>query len=306
MTTSSTCQRNIDTAELEAVLANIDELPTIPETLINILNVIDDPNSEASDLAAAVRRDPPLMAKILKLANSPYYSPRGDIGDINRCVAVLGYRTVQQVAICVSVATVLVKAVTESEKEKEKELDYRELWRHSVVTGAIAKHLARITGYPDPEVIFTAGLLHDIGKFILELHAPSVYSTVVRGRTSKQCPLVDVEFETFGFDHANLAEAFARSWRFPELLARSFGSHHNEVIRDGGDNPFWHEAALVSLADYLANTIEPPRSDLGFDPVHVNAHALHLAANVTIESVEDNLDAIRESIVNASSYLNIS
>jgi len=302
VTTASICRKDINTSELEAVLANIDDLPTIPETLINILNVIDDPDSGAADLAAAVRRDAPLMSKILKLANSPYYSARGEIGDINRCVAVLGYRTVQQVAICVSVATVLVKAVTDSTGE----LDYRELWRHSVVTGAIAKHLARITGYPDPEAIFTAGLLHDIGKFILELHAPGTYSGVVRKRAQDQVALVDAEFETFGFDHALLAESFARSWRFPDILVRSFGSHHGEVTVDGRDNPFWHETALVSLADYLANTIEPTRSDLGFDPSYVNVHALHLAANVTIEAVEENLDSIRESITNASSYLNIS
>lgn len=301
MTTAIITRRPVNTSDLEAMLDSVDDLPTIPETLINILNVIDNPDSGASDLAAAVRLDAPLMSKILKLANSPYYSSRGEIGDINRCVAVLGYRTVRQVAVCVSVATVLVKAVTDTAGE----LDYRELWRHSVVTGAIAKHLAHITGYHDPEAIFTAGLLHDVGKFILELHAPGTYAEVVRGRLDDQVSLVDAEFAAFGFDHAVLAQAFAHSWRFPQVLVHAFGAHHSDPHADDSESPFWHEAALVSLADYLANTIEPPRSDLGFDPTHIDIRALHLAANVTVEAVEDNLDAIRESIGNASSYMNL-
>jgi putative nucleotidyltransferase with HDIG domain len=299
--TLSSTSRPVDTSALQVMLKSAEDLPTIPETLIHILNVIDDPGSGPADLAAAVRLDAPLMAKILKLANSPYYSPRGDIGDINRCVTVLGYRTVRQVAICISVATVLVKAVAASTGE----LDYRELWRHSVVTGAIAKHLARMTAHADPEAIFTAGLLHDVGKFILELQEPAAYSQVVRQRAQQKRPLVEVEWETFGYDHATLGEAFAREWRFPEILVGIFGNHHSDPAGSTGDDPHWRDTALVTLADYLANTIEPPRTDLGFDPMHVNVRGLHLAANVTVAAVEENLPAMREGVAKASSYLTL-
>ncbi len=302
MTTCIDSRNDVNAAELDAMLSSIEDLPSIPETLIHILNVIDDPDSGPAELADAVRRDAPLMAKILKLANSPYYSPRGGIADINRCVAVLGYRTVRQVAVCVSVASSVVSAVEESAGE----LDYRELWRHSVVTAAIAKHLAQLVDHPDPEEVFTAGLLHDIGKFVLELYAPEKYAQLVRERASDQARLVDVEFDTFGFDHAMVGECFARAWRFPEILARTFGSHHDESSGRDTGNPHWRDTALVTLADYLANTIEPARSDLGFDPSHCDVHALHLAANITVKAVEENLSAMRESIANASSYLSIS
>ncbi len=302
MMTCTITRSEIDRTEIDAVLASIEDLPSIPETLIHILNVIDDPDSGPAELAAAVRRDAPLMAKILKLANSPYYSSRGGIADINRCVAVLGYRTVRQVAVCVSVASAVVSAVEDSAGE----LDYRELWRHSVVTAAIAKHLAQLVGHADPEEIFTAGLLHDVGKFVIELHAPEMYAEVIRNRAQSQVRLSDAEFETFGFDHAMLGESFARAWRFPEILARTFGAHHDDLASADGEDASWHNTSLVALADYLANTIEPPRSDLGFDPTHTDVQTLHLAANVTIEAVEENLPAMRESIANASSYLNIS
>lgn len=287
--------------DLDHILASIEELPSIPETLIEILKVLDDPDSGPSDLAKVVRLDAPLMAKILRLANSPYYSSRGDITDINRCVSVLGYRTVRQVAICVTVATSMVSAVAKSKGR----LDYRELWRHSVVTGAIAKHLAGMTNYPDPEEVFTAGLLHDIGKFVLEMHAPEAYDRVILSRSENGGPLVDLEDEVFGFNHASIGEAFGSSWRFPEFMVVIFGRHHKGPSEQPTDKQTQQGLALVSLADYLANTMEPPRSDLGFDPREVDPAQLHACANLTVKAVEDELGEIRESVRLASTFLDL-
>ena len=128
--------------EIQELLDTIDDLATIPEVLFRILKVLDDPGSGAGDLAEVVRLDAPLTARILRLANSPYYAGRGELTDIHRCIAVLGYRTVRQVAICVTVATSVISAAAGAGGR----LDYRELWRHSVVTGALAKRLAELTG----------------------------------------------------------------------------------------------------------------------------------------------------------------
>lgn len=286
--------------DIQAMLAEVNDLPSIPETLIRILKVLDDPASGPADLTRVVRMDAPIMAKILRLANSPYYSSRGDLSDINRCVAVLGYRTVRQVAICITVATSLINSV----EKAGGQLDYRELWRHSVITGAIAKHLARMTGYPDPEEAFTAGLLHDMGKFVLEVHAPQIYARVVAERQRRGCTLSDLERGTFGFDHAELGAAFAESWRFPPLLVRAFAEHHREVV---GRARARHElaAAIVALADYLANTFEPPRSDLGFDPTVIDAARLHDTAGIAVELVEANRDAIGDAVDKAGAFLKL-
>ena len=80
----------------------------------------------------------------------------------------------------------------------------------------MAKHLAGLAGYPDPEEAFTAGLLHDMGKFVLELHAPEVYHKVVSDRSVDGRALISLEEEVFGFNHALLGQAFGKAWRFPE------------------------------------------------------------------------------------------
>ena len=111
MTAVGSIQESPISPALENLIREVEEIPTIPESLIQIMRVLDDPASGPANLASVVRLDAPLMSKILRLANSPYYNHQGNLSDINRCVAVLGYRTVRQMAVCVSVATSLVSAV---------------------------------------------------------------------------------------------------------------------------------------------------------------------------------------------------
>jgi putative nucleotidyltransferase with HDIG domain len=286
--------------DVQALLSEVTDLPSIPETLIHILRVIDDPASGPADLTRVVRMDAPVMTKLLRLANSPYYSSRGDLADINRCVAVLGYRTVRQVAICITVATSLISAV----EKAGGQLDYRELWRHSVITGAIAKHLARMAGHADPEEAFTAGLLHDLGKFVLEVHAPQVYARLVADRRVRGCPLSELERETFGFDHADIGGAFAESWRFPSVLVDAFAGHHTARVGRARTRDE-QVAALVALADHLANTLTPPRSDLGFDPAQSDPARLFEAAGMSPDVVEASRADLDDAVDKASAFLNM-
>ncbi len=290
------------TREIDRMLLEIEELPTIPETLIEILRVIDDPATGAADLARIVRLDAPLSAKILRLANSPFYGSHKDISDISRCIGVLGYRTLRNVAITLTVATNLVTAVARAGGR----LDYRELWRHSVVTGAVAKQLATMVNDPEPEEVFTAGLLHDLGKFVLALHAPEAYDKVVARRGKVRRHLSAIERESFGFDHAEVGGAFVASWRLPEILVRCVSDHHlMRRPQEATALRVERAAAIVSLADHLANKMVPSGSDLGSDPSLQQAGILHEAAGIPLALVECNLDEIRAAIVDATIFVDL-
>jgi HD-like signal output (HDOD) protein len=294
-------KRAIDPGQLQTMLSNFEELPTIPDILFQILKILDDPDSGSKELAEVVRLDAPLTARILRLANSPYYSARGDMVDIHRCIAALGYRTIRQVAICVSVATSLVSAAAKARGQ----VDYRELWRHSVATGAIAKHLADMAGYPDSEEVFTAGLLHDLGKFVFEIFSPATYGNVIASRKINGQTLVEAERDAFGFDHALLGEAFGFSWRFPEILHLCFG-HHHDLLNPGCETGTQaHALALVALADYLANTLVPSACDLGFDPENVCGDNLMTCAGLTPTAVADQYDALKDVVRQSSIFLDL-
>ena len=284
-----------------AVLCDVDDLPSIPETLILILRVLDDPNSSAQDLADVVRYDLPLMAKILRLANSPYYSGSGEFADIKSCVGVLGFRTVRQVAICVTIATSLVAACGHARGR----LDYRELWRHSVITGAFAKHLAQVAGLPYAEEIFTAGLLHDLGKFVLIIFAPEKYDQIILARADTDAFLPFLERAEFGFDHADAGASFATSWRFPKLLVLACAGHHEVVISGIVDEKLDRSLAVVRLADYLANTLEPAGSDLGFSASACDPPRLHADAGFTEETIAEQRPLLSEAVSSVQAFLDL-
>ena len=294
-------ERTIDPDQIQVMLTNFEELPTIPDILFQILKILDDPDSGASDLAEVVRLDAPLTARILRLANSPYYSSRGDMADIHRCIAVLGYRTIRQVAICVSVATSVIGAAARAKGE----LDYKELWRHSVATGAIAKDLAEMVDYQEPEEVFTAGLLHDLGKFILEIYSPQSYGQVIRSCRERQLPLVEIEREVFGFDHAVLGEAFGFSWRFPGMLTRCFGHHHDQPQTDCVPGSEGQAVALVALADFLAHTLVPSVGDLGFDSRSANLGDLCEAAGLAEDTVIAEFMSLQDAVGKSTIYLDL-
>jgi putative nucleotidyltransferase with HDIG domain len=287
--------------QLDALLDAIDELPSIPETLFRVLQIVDDPRSSAKSLADVIRFDAPLTAKILRLANSPFYNGGGELSDIRSCIAVLGFPAVRQVAICISVATRVVGEC----KRRECHLDYRALWRHSVSVGCIAKHLARELGDQDPEEVFTAGLLHDLGKFVLVLNAPSRYEHAIAERRRRREPLVHVEREAFGFDHTSAGQAFGMAWRFPRVLRAVARGHHGAVGAADGDARLDRRIALVALADHLAHVLEPLGSDLGQDPDLVDPDPLLRSCDLDWDGVLARERDIRDQLARSRAFLDI-
>lgn len=276
---------------LEELRDSLTELPTIPETLTQILELLEDPNSGARDLAEVIRADAPLAAKILRLANSPLYQKTRAINNIQECVSVLGYRTVRQVALCVAVISSLGKAC----EEHADVLDYRELWRHSVAVGALAGELSRRTGVGEPETVFLSGLLHDLGKFVLTVIQPRLYGEVISLRREKGLRLIDVEMHELGYDHTIVGEAVAGAWNFPSELMVAVSGHHQTV-------PAEPVAALVAAADFLANTLDPPLSDLGFCPDYVDLDRLLEQVGMARAQIDD-LGPDLSAAINAASPL---
>lgn len=272
----------------------ITELPTIPETLTRILELLEDPTSGARDLADVIRADAPLASKILRLANSPLYQKSRDITSIQECVSVLGYRTVRQVALCVAVISGLGRECD----AKAGTLDYRDLWQHSVNVGAIAHALARRGGSVDPEAVFLGGLLHDLGKFVLTICEPRLYGTVIADRVSDDVSLVVQERAVLGFDHTEAGAVLADAWNFPDELQDMIRGHHLPEAGDPGPS-------LVAAADYLANELRPTCSDLGFSATATDGPALLEAASLPAELPAALLSELNAAMRAASSLVNL-
>ena len=264
-------------AELDALLSSFQDLPTIPEVLARIWQLVDDPRSSARDLEQVVTFEPPLAAKVLRLANSPYYGGRGRVRDVQMAITALGFDTLRNLAVCLSVASGLVQR-----EARQSVMDQRALWRHSVTTAVIARRLARDADLEDAEEAFTAGLLHDIGMFVIALGRPDAYAEIVRVGLERNADQPRAEREVLGFDHAEVGCAFAQRWHFPHALQDLIANHHSGAA---GERALLKHA--LSLADALSHQVEDAEVLPEFEPRAVDATDL-----AALDLAEDDLDAL--------------
>ena len=136
----------------------------MPLVVRKLLSVMDDDRSSADDISAVLASDQALAAKVLKLVNSSFYGMSGQVSTISRAVVILGVSAVRNLALGLSIAGIMGKG-------RQSSL-WSRFWDHSLAAATAAEHLARETGYPDPEEAFVAGLLHDVGHLVFMLAAP--------------------------------------------------------------------------------------------------------------------------------------
>jgi putative nucleotidyltransferase with HDIG domain len=229
-------------ARLRAQIINSKDLPTIPVLLARIVAVVDGERSSTRDLVEVMQRDQALSGRVLRLANSGFFGFAREVSTVSRAVMILGFGTVRSLALGVK--------VWESFMTGASALKLAELWEHSALVGAAARLVAQRTRAADPEEIFTAGLLHDIGRTVLALRFPAEYAAVVYAAASDPAtPLVEHERAAFGIDHAQAGAWLAETWGLPPTVVES-AAMHEETIAPGMPLRPW---VLVNLANQLVH-----------------------------------------------------
>src|SRR6185295_7476712 len=146
-------------------------LPTLPTVIAKMLELVDNPKTSASSLANLISRDQVLTAKILKLANSSFYAFPRQIATVKLALVVLGFENVKEMALSLSV-------LNSFKGENNKYFDTSLFWQHSIAVGAATRMLARETCYRLAGEAFVAGLLHDIGKIVLNQYLPKEFGQI--------------------------------------------------------------------------------------------------------------------------------
>lgn len=225
---------------------NTIELPTMPEVLLKLNDVIADPDASADDVANVVSKDPAVATNILRIVNSAYYGLQVRVSSVSLAISVMGFNMTKKVALKAAVFSVFGKR-----KEKIQHFDPLAFWRHAVYTGVAARVLgsnSAVFAATHAEDIYIAGLLHDIGKIILMEKAAPRYLAMLRKSVQQKRPETEVEQEDFGFTHSDVGSVLAIKWFLPEDLAIAIRYHH-APSRD----PFHRSlSSLIHLADQLA------------------------------------------------------
>lgn len=220
------------------------ELASFPDIYFRIKEVLDAPTSSAEDIAKVVSTDVGLSAKLLKLVNSPFYGFADTIDSIAHAVSLVGVKEVSTLALGISTINFF--------KDIPPELmDMKTFWRHSLSCGIFARLLGvKIPGAP-ADRLFTAGLLHDVGKLIIFKKLPYASVQALIYARENMIPMMDAEAEALGYDHTDVAGLLLSAWNFPAPILEAIAHHHDPSAASNS-----MEAAVIQIADNLACAVE--------------------------------------------------
>ena len=197
----------------------VGDLPTLPTVALEVTRLLDDPSSTPRQITEVIKADQAITSKILKLVNSPYYGIRGGVTTVEKAVTFLGYNTIFQLLIGVSVLEF-------SRLGGNAGLDVREFWKHSLGVAVASEVIGVRAGLAEPRELFAAGLLHDLGKLALAKISNKRFDEAIALARKDGRTLRDAEREVGLPTHDKVGGALAERWRIPMALRAAISQHH--------------------------------------------------------------------------------
>ena len=227
------------------IISKMQDIKSFPQFVIETMRKLNDPESNAADVARSLSRDEGLVLRILKLANSAAYGLSRNITNISEAIAMLGYKSVSNIILAATVYSAMDKGLS------GYALDRGELWRHSLMVAYTSRQLAKLTEKVGTEDAYVGGLLHDIGKVILNDYVRFGYGIIVKMVEEKHIPCTEAELKVLGFDHAMIGEIMIERWEMPKAYVAAVAYHHKP--NDLPDDKKQYQPLLDVVT--LANTI---------------------------------------------------
>ena len=231
--------------DLNRIIAGIDDLPTLPRTVLKITELVNDPKSSAKDLARVITDDQILTARLLKLVNSSFYGLPQRISTVTGAIVLIGFDAIRNLLLTTSVFDLFTGR---NKKEQQKQ---EQLWDHSLGCAVGAKVIGNYLRYDNLEELFVAGLLHDIGKIVEMMFQSEKFSKVAAAIRRENILMIRAEIRILGYTHAEIGKLLAEKWNLPSKLVQIIAHHHQPT--DAGS--FAMEAAIVHLADIFCRAL---------------------------------------------------
>lgn len=234
---------------LKDILASAEKLPPFPDVAWKVLSLIRK-TAPVNEIENAIRYDPVITARVISLSQSPLYGRRHKIASLNDAIFILGNQRLIQVIMASCAARYF------SDGRGGLNATERQLWEHSVATAVMGEMLAQGFKMKRVLTVYTASLLHDIGKTILNQYSRIFMQSY--GGTMESINFISAERNALGIDHQELGEKIARRWRFPEEITTAIGCHHcPDQAKTDKDIAF-----VVYAADRIVNGMDEERSQL--------------------------------------------
>ncbi len=228
---------------LENIVDNLDQLPSLPDVVSKIINMVNDPNVDFKKVADEIVKDQAITANILKLCNSAYFSKGKEIASIDRAIVILGIREVKDMVVLATTRAVLNKVIM------GYDLARGELWKHGVAVAMLSKNIALMKKKRNiSDEVFTGGIIHDVGKTVLALFVQNTFKDILTTVEERNITFQEAEKEVMGFDHQEIGERVLEKWQFPPILKAIVRYHHEPQM---APKEYMAPVSIVHVANTL-------------------------------------------------------
>ena len=233
-------------SDIKSIIKGIDKLKPIPQVASKVMSIARDPESSMSDLSKVIVFDTAVTANLLKVANSAYFGLHDKVDSVHQAIVHLGMDQV--------VDLVVISASSENLKSAQEgyDLNAGDLWKYSVSSALIARELAEKKEANEINLIFTAALLKDIGKVILNQYVKDSFDKINALVTEQNFTFREAEKKVIGIDHAELGGMVAENWDFSPQMVEIIRNHH--LPQKSSISEF--ESSIVYIADTICMMME--------------------------------------------------
>jgi putative nucleotidyltransferase with HDIG domain len=271
------------------LVKDVGSLITLPDVFVRINQMVEDPNSSAKEIAKFIGHDPSFTVRLLRVANSSFYGLSSSVDTVVKAVAIIGTSQIRSLALATSVASTF-------EGMPNTLVSMPDFWKHSLYAALIARILAKRGNRFDPDALFTAALLHDIGELVIFNRLPqqAKEGLLMVLDSADELPVYQAERQVIGFDHAQVGGELARQWKLPPMLEECIEFHHDihASLR------FPREVALVHIANILALMAEVRTLD-PLDVSPINSAAWEIVGMKAEEVINEVVTEAQEEIAEA-------
>jgi putative nucleotidyltransferase with HDIG domain len=215
----------LERAAIFKKLDKIDELLTLPSIALEVNGLLRDLNTSTKQLSDVIQKDQAIVSKILRLVNSAFFGFQSRINSIPHALMVLGFNTVRNAIVSISVIDAL------SMKNASSDFDIREFWKHSIGTAVTSRRLAESARLCPPDDCFIGGLLHDIGKVILAQFFNDVFMRIIKLGRDEGLTFSEAEKELIPIGHDQIGGYLAKQWNMTPDLVDAIRYHHSNATR---------------------------------------------------------------------------
>lgn len=230
----------------KAVYARLDrvrELPTLPSVVLEMNQLLQDVDTPLTSVTGTLEKDQAIVSKLLQLVNSAFYGFRSRISSIENAVVLLGFNTVRNAVLSISV----IEAFKGSDAESDWDLE--DFWRHSLTVAVLSKFIARETKAEEPDAFFVGGLIHDIGKLVMNFYLPELFLDIRGHMTRERLDFYSAEKAVAAVRHTQVGAYLTRRWQFPTELTEAVKFHHTDRSETSGLT----HSEVIRAADHITH-----------------------------------------------------